>query len=1285
MFCSISRRTLTLMVIACLAVTQSALAFDAIPRASVQMIGGTPFPGTNTALFVVVETPSNTGDPITHVILDTSDFTATGTGVLAVAGQGSGTISNTAFGVAIYFTNALRPGSTAYLRLTNVATPITTGVFTLTVTATGASGASVEAPARAGMSLSLTIDTAYPYYSLPYSRVFLFSGNGANNSGTRSYYSYGAYNTYTYLVYNPHDSMQTYTTLLVTAPQYFYFNGYTRIAVTNLKTGLEMVPLFNPPNYTAGENKVMEVSLTTPLAPGETAVVFIASNYRNANGGSAYPFDLEVRTAAGLTFPTLPMRGYTMPEEIGLNNSGSGYVLLDFHSSFSLETGTMGWPTMGYSNNVYRLCACTYRGAWSIATHNPLKISNANFNLSSAVLTEAQLNNTGPDVANSGVSNGSYFHIPISANATGGYSRSVFFTVTNVVNPMSAGVFTMDAVYGAGGTPFSTRTYYEREVLIVSNLFTNVNLPATGIFAAGSPVTNAESTYMLTLHNPTNAGDGIDVVKVTLPAGFVFGNVSTDDVALYASAGEVLSVSRESDTLLHVIFDSDAPLGEGATAYIALSVTNASLAGTYAAPTVTVSGAHDIVDIAAEGTLPTYLLSSAEYIGSITVVESVPVDTNDYTLPSVTRTNTSGDGYFSVITEAGTFSDIALMTISNKSSFEVFALPPFAEEGYSVISNAAYSMAYSFSVTLPATKPLTMIYSYAPVASIINDARKLALAYYDSVENEWVIDECAVSTNSNTVVAKTMRQGIRMLVELDLDLTPTSNAYTNTSSDGLLSVVSEADTFAGDCLITVSNIAGVYLASLPSFYAQGYRQVIDVSYSMTYDVRYSLSPLKPLTYTLRYADVLSHITREEKLLLAYFDESMSNYTLYTPIIDTNAHTLTVSSYAQGSWILVEQEVDYSPPDGLFTNRSEDGLVYVVSTNGTFTENALVTVSNIAGLYLTSVPEFFLPGYQLITSSESSLAYYIEYSRPPQEALEIVFSYTNHTNVIDTPRNLKLMRYDASLSNWSVHPSVVSESNGTVSARSLQYGIWRMCEELLAADETSVSALYGATFTSVDSNLTMEILPQGLSVDSVVKVEAWENVPFTNNLREVSGVYRVSSTASLVKPATITIAFTSNEIRGKVLSELRIASYDDYTGDWRVVPTTLDANAMTLSTTTREFTAWAIVEDRLPTTNKLVSDVYTYPTPSTTGDMTVSFSIDRLATVSVAVFDRYGKRVAELTGGGNFEDGLVELSWDGKTDSGHDVPNGVYLVKITVRSSGVMREEHSEVRKVVISR
>lgn len=85
----------------------------------------------------------------------------------------------------------------------------------------------------------------------------------------------------------------------------------------------------------------------------------------------------------------------------------------------------------------------------------------------------------------------------------------------------------------------------------------------------------------------------------------------------------------------------------------------------------------------------------------------------------------------------------------------------------------------------------------------------------------------------------------------------------------------------------------------------------------------------------------------------------------------------------------------------------------------------------------------------------------------------------------------------------------------------------------------------------------------------------------------------------------------------------------------------------------------------------ISNLLPYPSPynPNKGDMTIRFMIDKQAFVTVNIYDRAGKLVSSVIDSVSKSAGENKVSWNGKSYSGDNLANGVYICEIIMKSGG----------------
>ncbi|GIV60495.1 MAG: hypothetical protein KatS3mg043_1584 [Rhodothermaceae bacterium] len=78
----------------------------------------------------------------------------------------------------------------------------------------------------------------------------------------------------------------------------------------------------------------------------------------------------------------------------------------------------------------------------------------------------------------------------------------------------------------------------------------------------------------------------------------------------------------------------------------------------------------------------------------------------------------------------------------------------------------------------------------------------------------------------------------------------------------------------------------------------------------------------------------------------------------------------------------------------------------------------------------------------------------------------------------------------------------------------------------------------------------------------------------------------------------------------------------------------------------------------------------YPNPFN-GETLIRYELRRAARVRLTVYDMLGRKVAELVRAEQ-PPGFYEARWDGSAESGHAVPNGMYLYRLQVGQESAVR-------------
>jgi hypothetical protein len=111
------------------------------------------------------------------------------------------------------------------------------------------------------------------------------------------------------------------------------------------------------------------------------------------------------------------------------------------------------------------------------------------------------------------------------------------------------------------------------------------------------------------------------------------------------------------------------------------------------------------------------------------------------------------------------------------------------------------------------------------------------------------------------------------------------------------------------------------------------------------------------------------------------------------------------------------------------------------------------------------------------------------------------------------------------------------------------------------------------------------------------------------------------------------------------------------------PTNFGDNPVFVSGRMRIFIIWAIGED-VSTPQKFSLD-QNYPNPFNASTM-IEFSLAKNEDVTLVIYDLLGRRVRSLLNNG-IEEGSYSVIWNGKDESGRDVPSGTYFYRLSTSS------------------
>ncbi len=169
--------------------------------------------------------------------------------------------------------------------------------------------------------------------------------------------------------------------------------------------------------------------------------------------------------------------------------------------------------------------------------------------------------------------------------------------------------------------------------------------------------------------------------------------------------------------------------------------------------------------------------------------------------------------------------------------------------------------------------------------------------------------------------------------------------------------------------------------------------------------------------------------------------------------------------------------------------------------------------------------------------------------------------------------------------------------------------------------------------------------------------------------------------------TLTLYYNENDLNGIPENELTLNHYNGTT--WVNMGGVINTNANTISVEVGKDDFSPYVVSRIippsiiapvdePTslkstgkatiaeTQKMNLSVVAYPNPFSERT-TISFTLNATENVSLAVYDMSGRLVRNLLTNASYADGVHQITWDGTSNAGTRVSNGVYLYQLQAGS------------------
>lgn len=884
------------------------------PTMYLERIGGSDMVSLSGSLMFVLENPSD-GEPIISLSISVpSGFsTANAGGYVSVVGNGVGYISDVSGSISVNFSTPLMPGSSAYIFVTNIQNPSSSGSYSWNSVAYGLGNNPIPVTTKPGKTSVSSIVSSLGFRNIPYGRVVLTSGNSAAGSGLKQINIGNTW--FTYIIYHPYDAGDSIKKIILSVPPQFATVAGTVLTITNLTTGSQLT------NFTVGAiganlPKTFYLSIP-PVSPGSIILITL-SVMTLPNAAGNYAWECYVEGVSGQIVKVKDMPGFSSPQITTAIAAPAAGWYGDVYPFFDITTRTMGWPVAGSSNNVYRVVMWRTT-AWT-TTSDPRIIFPSGFNPSLGGITAQQANGAGVGSWTFGNIGGSWI-ISNDITANGAVNNNMFVSITNVINPSVPGSYVFGMAVGDGVTVGSVAGY-DRTVDIVSHLFSSV--PMFGVSLAGGGLnTNQSAVYLIKLYNPTNSGDAIDKIEIIIPSGYSNVSVNSELITILNSSGQISSAivdiqpTPTTPGKVKIEFNSSYPLGEGGSVYIPISVVNPPSQGNKVWSCF-VSGLRDVTNIQTE------VLNESTNVVSIIAYSSVSDGTN-YVSGNTYSTNKSSDNIAWMIVTNGTFNGTSLVTITRSTN-----VPPatsMQSNEYIFIGNA-YDFTSSLSVLKPVKIRLYYSNSYTNFIANTNVVANFKLARFDEISGFWEVLNSSV-VGDGYVEVNTLSLGKYRIWEFK-GISGATNVFsvgkvsggTYTWDSGKLEVKIEPNSLYVDGYLSFETIAKTNSSykPLPNYFVD----IIGRQYKVELTSALNNSSMISIYYT----DEESKGRVVDRFSLAYYDEFDKKWIVVPSYVDKENKRVWARTLHFSLWTLVENRApssDLVSDVRIYPNPSKDNL------------------------------------------------------------------------------------------------------------------------------------------------------------------------------------------------------------------------------------------------------------------------------------------------------------------------------------------------------------------------
>lgn len=200
-----------------------------------------------------------------------------------------------------------------------------------------------------------------------------------------------------------------------------------------------------------------------------------------------------------------------------------------------------------------------------------------------------------------------------------------------------------------------------------------------------------------------------------------------------------------------------------------------------------------------------------------------------------------------------------------------------------------------------------------------------------------------------------------------------------------------------------------------------------------------------------------------------------------------------------------------------------------------------------------------------------------------------------------------------------------------------------------------------TIKPISGNIDVYIPPNSFASDLSFTLATKSSFPSSDRPTvKLSGVGISIATVPVLQPSrdlTITIRYRSQDIMGLDEDKLAISRYDEPSGKWLVLRSTVYKSEKKVTALTNHLSIFAIIQTAASVD---LNSIKVYPNPWYPAAVPQGVAIDGLTkTAEIKIYTVVGELVTVL----NEADGNGRIVWNGKNSEGGNVGSGIYIAVV----------------------